>query len=385
MQRTAFALSLVCLTVLAASGCSSLGKMPTMPWEDEEPEYKIPMKMVVTWKDAVRYNPNDPPTRGFGGRIHFYDETQKPVRVQGSLTIYGYDDAHHGNIDNERPDRKFVFDAEKLQSHYSMSKLGHSYSFWIPWDRAGGEKKEITLAPFFRTATGQLIMSEQSKHLLMGVAKKEESQAPTQQYQPSPSDQVVPEVAQVNFQRNAGAAFPQMQQPQMQQQMTQRPTSQLNTTTIQLPSTMKERLRYVVPSTPQQNGKQSNLMSHQHQMAMPQHSAAPQQPTQPLMNQAATQYQGAAYQSRAPQSMQLKPGVNLQTFRPDFADSKAYSNYLASGQQLTGQPVMIPAIQPGSQPLTRQLPATQTGRPTANHLQTPQSPTLWPPGLPQTR
>nr|WP_233199095.1 MULTISPECIES: hypothetical protein [Pirellulaceae] len=382
MQRHAFALSLVYLTVLAASGCSSLGKMPTMPWEDEEPEYKVPLKMVVTWKDAVRYNPNDPPTRGFGGRIHFYDESQKPVRVQGSLTIYGYDDKRVGDIDAERPDRKFVFEADKFQSHYSMSKLGHSYSFWVPWDRAGGEQREITLAPFFRTETGQLIMSEQSKHLLMGVAMKEEGQAPTPQYQPSPSDQVAPEVAQVTFQRNAPPAMPQMQPLQQ--------TSQLNTTTIELPSTMKERLRYVVPSAPQPNVQQMMPPQYQQQSAMPQYPASQypvmqQQPAQPLMNQAAAQYQGGAYHSRAPQSMQLKPGVNLQTFRPDFADSKAYSNYLASGQQPIGQPVMAPAIQAGSPPMTPQLPSQQTVRSTANHLQTPQSPTLWPPGLPQTR
>lgn len=374
MQRNTFALILVCLTVLAASGCSSLGKMPTMPWEDEEPEYKIPLKMVVTWKDAVRYNPHDPPTRGFGGRIHFYDETQKPVRVQGGLTIYGYDDVRHGDIDNERPDRKFVFEAENLQSHYSLSKLGHSYSFWIPWDRAGGEQKEITLAPFFRTGTGQLIMSEQSKHLLMGVAKKDENQYPAPQYQPSPSDQVMPEVAQIHFQRNAGSALPQMQHQGPQQQV-----SQLNTTTIELPSTMKERLRNVVPTT-QQLTPQPKMRSH-----YPQQPIMPQQPTQPLMDQASAQYQGGPYQSRAPQSMQLKPGVNLQTFRPDFANSKAYSNYLASGQQITGQPAMVPAIQSGSLPMTHQLPVTQSVRPTANHLQTPQSPTLWPPGLPQSR
>ncbi|QDU76185.1 hypothetical protein Pan97_32300 [Bremerella volcania] len=381
MQRTAFALSLIYLTVLAASGCSSLGKMPSMPWEDEEPEYKVPLKMVVTWKDAVRYNPNDPPTRGFGGRIHFYDETQKPVRVEGSLTIYGYDDARQGDIDTERPNRKFVFEADKLQSHYSMSKLGHSYSFWIPWDRAGGEQKEITLAPFFHTATGQLIMSEQSKHLLMGVAKKDENQSPSPQYQPSPSDQTMPEVAQVHFQRNMGPAMPPMQQPQGTQQQ----GSKLNTTTIELPSTMKERLRYVAPSMQQPTPQQMMPSHYPHQPAMPQYPATQQQPAQPLMNQASAQYQGGPYQSRAPQSMQLKPGVNLQTFRPDFADSKAYSNYLASGQQPTGQPVMAPAIQAGSPPMTPQLPVTQTGRSTANHLQTPQSPTLWPPGLPQTR
>lgn len=346
-----------------------------MPWEDEEPEYKVPMKMVVTWKDAVRYNPNDPATRGFGGRIHFYDETQKPVRVQGSLTIYGYDDAPRGDIDNERPDRKFVFDAEKLQSHYSMSKLGHSYSFWIPWDRAGGEQKEITLAPFFRTATGQVIMSEQSKHLLMGVAKKEEKQTTQPPYQPSPSDQVIPEVAQVNFQRNVGLAVPPMQQPQMPQQQ----ASQLKTTTIELPSTMKERLRYVVP-TQQQTHPQAMLPT-QHYPQQP----AVQQREQPLMNQVSAQYQGGLYQGRPAQSMQLKPGVNLQTFRPDFADSKAYSNYLASGQQPIGQPVMAPAVQAGSLPMTPQLPLPQTGQSTANHLQNPQSPTLWPPGLPQSR
>lgn len=376
MQRIAFAISLVCLTVLTTSGCSSFGKMPSMPWESDEPEYKIPLKMVVTWKDAVRYNPHDPPTRGFGGRIHFYDESQKPVRVEGQLTIYGYDDALEGNIDNERPDRKFVFEADKLQSHYSMSKLGHSYSFWIPWDRAGGEQKEITLAPFFRTATGQLIMSEQSKHLLMGVKKNGEEQPSMPNQQPSPSDYVGQEVAQVNYQRNPPQAMPYQQTPAAQPN-----GAQLRTTTIHLPNSMEERLRYVTPGMQSQTRPQPNMSNVYRQMATPQ----VQQPSQPLMDQAASNYQGSPYQSRAPQSMQLKPGVNLQTFRPDFADSKAYSDYLASGQAITGRQAMAPAIQVGSPPLTHQLPTTQIGQPTANHLPTPQSPSLWPPGLPQSR
>lgn len=369
MQRIAIAFSLVCLSVLS-SGCASVGKMPKMPWEPKEPETKIPIKMAVTWNDAVRYNPNDPATRGFGGRIHFYDETNKPVRVKGTLTIYGYDDSRPGGMDPERPDRKYVFEAENLESHYSMSKLGHSYSFWIPWDRAGGEQKDITLAPFFRPEVGQMVMSEQSKHILPGVNSKQNEL----ENQPSPSDMLSPEVAQVAYERANIAA-----------QAQKAANGQLKTTTIALPSSMKQRLHYVEPGANQRQTQQASPRQDYQGRGFQSQQNLPQQQTQPLMQQQAAQLDAGQYQSRAPQSLQLKPGVNLQTFRPQFSESRAYSNYLASGHPITHPQATALAAEPGSPLTSPQLQGQQIGQPISNHLQTPQSPTLWPPGLPQTR
>ncbi len=377
MRRITIAISLFCLTVLSASGCASMGKMPKMPWENDEPEYKLPIKMVVNWKDTVRYNPNDPPIRGFGGRVHFYDESNRPVRVEGQLTVYGYDDSKPGDTDPERPDRKFVFEPDKLQSHYSMSKLGHSYSFWVPWDRVGGEQKEITLAPFFRTATGQVLMGEQTTQGLPGVTQQP-SQELQPQWAPSPSDYQPPEVAQVNYQRKTYTPTG-LQQSDM-------PTnaSQLRTTTITLPSSVQGRLRNSALPTQSPETKQLSTPGTPLQQMVPRI----ERPSRPLMQQQQAINNAGPFQSRAPQSMQLKPGINMQSYRPDFTNSAQYSNYLSQGNSLPNQqsvsypPGTVPGQQPGFQPQKPQAQVTQIGQRAPNHLPMPQSPSPWPHGLP---
>lgn len=374
MRRITIAISLFCLTVLSASGCASVGKMPKMPWESDEPEYKLPIKMVVNWKDTIRTNPNDPPIRGFGGRVHFYDESNRPVRVEGQLTVYGYDDSQPGGTDPERPNRKFVFDADKLQTHYSMSKLGHSYSFWVPWDRVGGDQKEITLAPFFRTATGQVLMGEQTSQVLPG-AGKQPSPDLRQQWAPSPSDYMPPEVAQVNYQRKTYT-------PMGLQQDVPANNSQLRTTTIALPSSLQGTLRSTsLPTQSPQAGQHGSNIPPTQQVA-----PRIERPSRPLMQQQQAINNAGPFQSRAPQSMQLKPGINMQSYRPDFTNSAQYSDYLSNGNGMpTSQSVTFPTVpgqQPGFQPQTPQVQVTQTGQRVPNHLQMPQTPSPWPHGLP---
>ena len=48
------------------------------------------------WSDAVYTQPGLPPTRGFGGRLYFYDAHDQPVKVEGQLVVYAYDDSPEG-------------------------------------------------------------------------------------------------------------------------------------------------------------------------------------------------------------------------------------------------------------------------------------------------
>jgi len=336
--------TIVCLglLMLVGNGCASIGKMPKMPWEPEEPEYFIPTKMVVTWKDAVRYNPNDLPTRGFGGRIHFYDDKNKPIRVKGRLVVYGYNDSSDG-LDRERPDRKYVFDQEKIESHYSLSKLGHSYSFWIPWDAAGGEQHEITLAPFFTPENGQVIMSEQSKNVLPGIVRDKSNE------EASPSDSLV---SRVTYQRET--IEPQVQPVQAGQQNLPR----MKTTTIQLPDTFRDRLK----------GYDSAAGA-----------------TRPVPQAGAT-YQPIRRPSRSErQEVQLPmpKTVNLQNYRPSFAKANEFSEYLSQAPSTRGYSV-TPGLPSSFQPEKSQAPAAQNALPVSKTLASPQSPSTWPPGLPRT-
>jgi hypothetical protein len=162
---------LLALSAMLA-GCSSLEmNKPTFrwPWQDQEEPPRAPTKVVVMWTDAVLHQPGQPPRRGFGGRLMFYNEESKhPIKVDGALVIYAFEETGKP-AKSVKPDRKYVFTREQLPAHHSKSSLGHSYSVWLPWDEAGGEQKEISLIVRFVPESGPVVLSEQTKHILPGA------------------------------------------------------------------------------------------------------------------------------------------------------------------------------------------------------------------------
>jgi len=61
-----------------------------------------------------------------------------------------------------------VLTPEQVQARYSKSKIGHSYSVWIPWDQVGGVQKEIALIVRFEPKDGAAVVGEQAPLLLPG-------------------------------------------------------------------------------------------------------------------------------------------------------------------------------------------------------------------------
>src|SRR3954451_6497886 len=142
----------------------------TWPFRDKDkPQEGTPVRMVGTWTDTVLSQPGQKPQRGFGGRILFYDkEGKKPILVDGQLVVYAFDEAGRDQTDN-KPTRRYVFPAEQMAMHMSKAELGASYSFWLPWDEAGGPKTTISLISRFEPKGGAVVTSEQTKHILPGT------------------------------------------------------------------------------------------------------------------------------------------------------------------------------------------------------------------------
>jgi len=154
---------------------------------DEEPTFITPSSMVAIWKPSTFEKPGSKSIRGFGGRFYFHNAKNEPVKVDGLLTIYGYDDAD-GDASG-KADRKFIFESSTFQQHYSASGLGDSYSFWVPWDEVGGFEKTITLIPVFKSANGQIPESKPATLRLPG--KKPEVIASAQNSLYGPGTQVI--------------------------------------------------------------------------------------------------------------------------------------------------------------------------------------------------
>jgi len=174
MKRIYIAIAVLGLAAVCCSGCKTLSPPDWAKcwYTAEEPKlteskYPRPVRLAVVWSPAMLNTPGKKPTRGFGGRIYFYDAANKAVPVEGQLVVYGYDDSRQ-RTDGKSPDRKYAFTPEQFTEHFSETELGASYSVWLPWDEIGGPQVDISLVPIFTATSGQLVVGQSSKNLLPG-------------------------------------------------------------------------------------------------------------------------------------------------------------------------------------------------------------------------
>jgi hypothetical protein len=245
------------LAVLTAAvllaGCATLGK-PSKGTADPLSGMKkrstgVPVKMAAIWSPAVLNRPGEPPMRGFGGRLYFYDAQNQPVAVEGQLMVYAYDDSNPYS-NGKTPDRKFAFTPEQFAQHYRPTELGDSYSIWIPWDAVGQPQVEVSLVPILTTTSGQLVMGQPSRALLPGprtpptVSRIEHSQLPPPQirYEPGVAG---PWAVQPAAYQTAAAAEAGV--PGSGHDASSKPAGGVESLTIPLPGTLADRLAQAGP------------------------------------------------------------------------------------------------------------------------------------------
>ncbi len=159
------------LLISLSVGCATFEVPKSLPWFGEKQEtFEPPVRIDGFWTSTRLDRPGRDSVRGFSGRVMLYGaKSSQPIRGQGKLIVYAYDEAVSSPQDGT-PSRKYEFAAADLEKHYSQSKLGPSYSFWLPWDKAGGESMEITLIACFVPDEGRPTASEPTRNLLRGVA-----------------------------------------------------------------------------------------------------------------------------------------------------------------------------------------------------------------------
>jgi hypothetical protein len=243
-------LVLACL-VASSTGCTSgTSHWKFASWDvrravglkkgEDKPDPEIPVRLVSTWSEAVLNRTGETSKRGFGGRLAFFKgDSQDPVRVNGQLVIYAFDETTRPQYETQ-PTRRYVFPAEQLAIYESDSKLGPSYSVWLPWDEAGGPGRKISLIARFEPKGGPVIVGEQTKHYLAGP-----SEGPPNGSQPQLADAPIPQGVQTaSYQSQTVGAAGQatsMGAPMQTAGATPRETSilkdanRMDTTTIALP------------------------------------------------------------------------------------------------------------------------------------------------------
>ncbi len=166
-ERRRMRLCVVLILLVLSSGCSLVNPSANLGswWNRNEP--RVATQMVPVWSDTVLHQAGEPATRGVGGRVMFYGlERHRTIRTEGVLVVYVWDDSL--GTSQRSPDRKYVFPAGDLEQHYSHSRMGHSYSFWLPWDAAGGAITHLTVVTRFVGVEGTELTSSPAHVVLPG-------------------------------------------------------------------------------------------------------------------------------------------------------------------------------------------------------------------------
>ncbi len=168
-MRSSLGFAIGCLSLICGCSTLDLSKCKSLwPAGPEKPQQ--PASVVALWKEGVVHQSASPPMRGFAGRVIFYgSDGVKPVKVDGTLTIYAFDETGRGKSDM-KPDRKYVFTPEQLASHYDPVKIGPAYAVWVPWDEASGFRKDMSLIVRFAPRKGELVVGEMTRLVLNGAA-----------------------------------------------------------------------------------------------------------------------------------------------------------------------------------------------------------------------
>jgi hypothetical protein len=180
-RRAGFAAPALVAVALIIVGCSQLDVGRAWPWSPAKSDKPEPGRMTVAWTHATETE-SGREMRGFRGRIFFYPkekstskakeqskDSQKPMKVEGTLTVYGFDVTAAGKLSPGAP-RKFLFVPDKFKKQCSESKQGPSYNVWLPWDGVGGPPTQINLwTRFDAVNNGPVVTSENSRQLLPGV------------------------------------------------------------------------------------------------------------------------------------------------------------------------------------------------------------------------
>jgi hypothetical protein len=212
--KTAWMWNCCLVAAVTMTGCAKFDLRKNIPWgEGKDGRIEQPMRVEAVWVDTVLTKPDQKPMRGFGGRLYFFgpNNSQESAKVEGTLVIYGFEETNRDRT-NVVPDRKIVYPEKEFATLYSKSKLGHSYSVWVPWDEAGGTRKEISLLVRFIPKKGGVIASEQIKVLLPGIdpqvavqnVQSSQSGEPPKHFELGAGGNLAGAVQQASFQQPVG-------------------------------------------------------------------------------------------------------------------------------------------------------------------------------------
>ena len=158
--------------LFATAGCSTIDV--NLPWEKSIPtaSEKHPVREVMAlWQPGEGRGLDQLPTRGFAGQILFFAAGIKtPVKVDGDVTIYVFDDVGTRE-EQKKPIHQFNFDAGSWNTYLTKTNFGPAYQIFIPYTRKGAHQANCALRIKLEPVSGSKMFSDVANVVLKGEKK----------------------------------------------------------------------------------------------------------------------------------------------------------------------------------------------------------------------
>lgn len=163
------------LAITFASGCaglqiSNLSSFTFAKYQTADAKHPA-VNIITMWQAAEGPGRNGVPTRGFVGQILFFGMDPAPLAVDGKVRIYLFDD--HGTVQEQsRPMHEFDFDSKAWAAHLQVSRVGATYTVFLPYPRDDFHEAKCSLRLRFTPTTGTTLYSDPMTVVLPGPALK---------------------------------------------------------------------------------------------------------------------------------------------------------------------------------------------------------------------
>jgi len=102
MRNALISIAMGFIALVVAPGCAAWtdkSKNKDSLWSSMQfwkKPYQKPLKVAVIWTHDILTMTGKPPTRGFGGRLYFYNDKSQAISVDGELVVHGYEEQRVG-------------------------------------------------------------------------------------------------------------------------------------------------------------------------------------------------------------------------------------------------------------------------------------------------
>lgn len=201
---------LIVLASFCGTGCAGIDSF----WESK-PAYPMASKerpasqIIAMWQPA-RGTHHGRPARGFAGNIMFFTaRSAMPALVNGTVRVYLFEDQGSPE-DQAKPIRQYDFPAEVWNTYAQMSKIGPTYTVFIPYPKAGRHEAKCTLAlRLIPEDGGPPLFSEEAQVTLDGTRPSSDNLVNTSRPKRSATETTVVETVKQSYKIDQRTVVPE--------------------------------------------------------------------------------------------------------------------------------------------------------------------------------